>query len=206
MRTVIQNFRGARALVVMAPGDDCDRLVVTLRRLGLLTGAVAPGDEEALAAAARDGFDVLITDTDVGTGDLVPGGITVDAPVIAVIGVEAPSRLSRVVGGRAASHIVKPVRASGVFPALFIAFNEFARRRREREHAGRLETRLRQRRTVVKAVLAVIASRGVDDDEAFRLMRRESMRRRITIEALSEEIVAASKPSAPSGEVAGGRS
>ena len=204
-RPIIQNFRGARALVLLAPGDDRDRLVATLRRLGLLAGVVDPGDADALATAGREGFDVLIADTDLGTGALVPPGLAVDAPIIAVIGVEAPSRLGRVVAERAASHIVKPVRSSGVFPALFIAFNEFAQRRREQEHLQRLEARLRQRRAVVKAVLATSASRGVDDDEAFRLLRRESMRRRITIEALSEEIAAATAAAAPPGEVAGGR-
>ena len=205
MAPVIQNFRGARALVLMAAGDDRDRLVVTLRRLGLLTAVVDPGDAEALTAAGRDGFDVLLTDTDVGTGDLAPPGLAVDAPVIAVIGVEAPSRLSRVVNGRAASHIVKPVRSSGIFPALFIAFNEFARRRRDREHLRRVEERLRQRRAVVKAVLSVVARRGVDDDEAFKLLRRESMRRRITIEALSQEIAAAAATAPPPDEAAGAR-
>ena len=204
-RPIIQNFRGARALVLLEPGDDRDRLVLTLRRLGLLAGVVDPNDTVRLDTADREGFDVLICDTDVGTGDLVPAGLAVDAPVIAVIGVEAPSRLTRVVNSQAASHIVKPVRSSGVFPALFIAFNEFARRKREQEYAQKLEARLRQRRAVVKAVLSLVATRAVDEDEAFKLLRRESMQRRITIEALSQEIIDAAGENPSQSEAAGGR-
>ncbi|MCB9957193.1 MAG: ANTAR domain-containing protein [Rhodospirillaceae bacterium] len=203
MRGTIQNFRGARALVVLYPGSDRDRLATVLRRLGLLVGEVDPSDTERLEIAGRDGFDVLVLDTDIGTGDLVPSVLAVDAPIIAVIGVEAPSRLTRAVNARVASHIVKPIRSSGIFPALFLAFNEFNRRRREREFVLRLEARVRQRRHVVKAILAVCAETGVDDEEAFRLLRRESMRRRISIEALCQEIAATTDATEAPGEAAG---
>ena len=107
---------------------------------------------------------------------------------MAVIGVEAPSRLSRIIRARAAGYITKPIRSTGVFTTLFLAFNEFAMRRALAEERGALEERLRARRFVTKATLKVMRAQNVDDDEAFRRLRRESMSRRITVEALCEQI------------------
>ena len=53
-----------------------------------------------------------------------------------------------------------------------------------------LEARHQARRLVMKAVLRVMARHGVDDDEAYRRLRKESMRLRITVEDLSSRILA----------------
>jgi AmiR/NasT family two-component response regulator len=45
------------------------------------------------------------------------------------------------------------------------------------------------RRHVIKAVIALMQRHGVDDEEAFRMLRRESMARRITVEELSQQLV-----------------
>ena len=58
---------------------------------------------------------------------------------------------------------------------------------------------------MVKAVLSLVATRAVDEDEAFKLLRRESMQRRITIEALSQEIIDAAEENPSQSEAAGGR-
>ena len=63
-------------------------------------------------------------------------------------------------------------------------------RRALAEERGALEERLRARRFVTKATLKVMRAQNVDDDEAFRRLRRESMSRRITVEALCEQIIA----------------
>ena len=41
---------------------------------------------------------------------------------------------------------------------------------------------------VFKAILSVMAHFGIGDDEAYRLLRAESMSQRISIESLSEHI------------------
>ena len=43
------------------------------------------------------------------------------------------------------------------------------------------------RRLVTKVVLQMIAAEGIDEEEAYRRLRRESMRRRVSIEALACE-------------------
>jgi AmiR/NasT family two-component response regulator len=51
------------------------------------------------------------------------------------------------------------------------------------------EQRRRQRRAVVKAIVRIMKVHRVDDDEAYRLLRRESMRARLSVEAYSERLI-----------------
>lgn len=112
-----------------------------------------------------------------------------DAPHVALIGHEVPSRLARVARQRCCGFLLKPVRATGVFSALYLAFNEAAARRRESAERAALVERQRGRRFVVKAILQLCAERCMDDESAFRWLRRESMRRRLPIERVAEEML-----------------
>lgn len=188
-KALVQNFRGARALIIHPPDDNRDRLVSVLHRLGLLVCALDAGETETAIAGALGSCDVLFFDADEGMGPILDGVTLPDVPLVALIGVEAPSRLSRVVRARAAGHIAKPIRSTGVFTALFLAFNEFAVRQRRAEERRALEERVRARRFVTKAILKMMAAQGVDDEEAYRQLRRESMRRRMTVEALCEQVL-----------------
>lgn len=190
---VSPNFRGARALIAQAACAGRETLATTLGRLGL---QVAFHDDPATADAPP--FDVLFSDADEGL--IVAAG---DTPQIALIGLEAPSRLLRVVRQRCVSYLIKPVRPTGVFTALFIAFNEHACRRRESAERAALNQRLSGRRHVIKAVLSLMQDNGVDDDEAFRLLRAEAMRRRLSVEASAAALIAARDASAQHPRAAG---
>jgi len=185
---IAQNFRGARALVVHADDANRETLAITLRRLGLLVALIEPGGEGPVPGV--EDCDVVFFDADEGLGGVFGEAAPPDAAYVAMIGVEAPGRLARVVRQRCAGYLMKPIRASGVFTALFISMNEFAQRRREARVRAAMADRLAGRRTVSKAVLRIMTDSGVDDDEAYRLLRRESMRRRMTIEALACERLA----------------
>lgn len=176
------NFRGARALLMLP--DDANRAVLarTLERLGL---------QVILAEATDDGVpaaDILFVDADQDhTLDLR------EVPHIAVIGSEAPSRLTRVARHRAAAYLMKPVRATGIFTALFLAFNEQASRQREAQERQNLLRRAEGRRNVVKAIITLMQRHGLSDDDAYRELRLGSMKRRIPIEDFAAETVAATK-------------
>lgn len=182
---VIQNFRGARALVVHPDDANRDTLATTLRRLGLLVALIEPDIETK--SPGIEACDIVFFDADQGLGGVFGEAPPPDAAYVAMIGVEAPGRLARVVRQRCCGYLMKPVRSSGVFTALFIGVNEFAHRRRDIQEREALERRLAGRRLVTKAVLKMIAEEGIDDEEAYRRLRRESMRRRVSIEALACE-------------------
>ena len=91
---------------------------------------------------------------------------------------------------RAAAYIVKPVRSSGIYTALVVAFSEHARRKAEGEERAALARRLASRRHMIKAILTIMERDGLDDEAAFQSLRREAMRRRIPIEDVARQIVA----------------
>lgn len=193
---VIQNFRGARALIVHPADTNGEVLTTSLRRLGLDV-MVTERSAEALEGAPF--FDLVFFDADHGLNGVFGDESPPEAAYVAVIGSEAPGRLGRVVRQRCCAHLMKPVRASGVFTAVFLAMNEFATRRREMRERKAMAQRLAGRRLVTKAILRMIAEEGIDDDEAYRMLRRESMRRRLPIEEIARECLCASygKPGEP---------
>jgi AmiR/NasT family two-component response regulator len=191
---VIQNFRGARALIVHRDDANRETLALTLRRLGLLVAAIEPGTPSP--AAAMDACDLVFFDADDGLGGVFGEAPPPDAAYVALIGVEAPGRLARVVRQRCCGYLMKPIRASGVFTALFLSANEFAQRKREARERAALAERMAGRRVVTKAILALVASQGVDDEEAYRRLRRDSMRRRLPVAAIAREILGETPPEA----------
>jgi len=183
---VRSNFRGARAWVALPEDQNREVLVRTLERLGLQVTVRDPDATDFVAGSQ----DVVFVDAD---QDFIVLGS--DIPHVALIGMEAPSRLGRVVRHRAASVLMKPVRATGVYTALFLAFNEHAIRQRELLDRENLSRRAEGRRVVVKAILKIMKDNDLSDDEAYREMRVASMARRISIEEFAAQIVASSTSS-----------
>lgn len=179
---VTKNFRGLHALVIHPEGANRDRLVTLLETLGMDVTAV---EAASAADSAEVAYDLVLFDVDEGTGNIFGWNAQPQVPCIALIGNEAPSRLTRVVSQRAASHIVKPIRSAGVFTAVFLAVNEFQQRQRMQREMDALRQRLAGRRIITKAVLQIMQLCGVDDDEAYEWLRTEAMRRRVPIEDMA---------------------
>jgi AmiR/NasT family two-component response regulator len=196
----LTSFHGARALVIHADDANRETLVRTLKQLGLLVAEVDSDNETAILAARAD-CDILFYDADQ-TPVSILGGEAAEAPSVALIGHEVPSRLARVARQRCCAFLLKPIRRTGIFSALYLAFNEAAARQRETAERASLVERQRGRRFVVKAILRLCMERHMDDEAAFRWLRRESMRRRLPIERVAEEMVKA----APEAEPAHARS
>jgi response regulator NasT len=191
MTRPLQNFRGCHA-VIAHPADQ-NRLVLetTLIKLGLAVAVLDPQGENVPGT-----IDVAFIDVDESGGAHLPWGEG-EVPLVAMIGHESPSRLQRAFELQPSAFLLKPVRPSGVYTAIFFAINGHARDRQVARTMASLEARHRSRRIVTKAVLLVMQRHGVDDDEAYRQLRKESMRLRITVEDLSSRLLDQAGPSAP---------
>ena len=179
-RGIATNFRGLRALIVQ--GDDPNRctLVSVLCKLGVEVEAIDPS-----ATQVRGDCNIVFFDADEGLQNLPSG--TDAMPHVALIGTEAPSRLARVVRLECASHILKPIRGSGVYTALVLAVNEHERRKKMERQIEILEQRMAGRRLVLKAVLHLMTLCGTDEDAAYESLRLEAMNRRVPIDQVARE-------------------
>lgn len=185
-----QNFSNSRAVLFHRPDRNRDVLAETLDRLGLQVDVVDPADEESAASDIVGRADVLFFDADLADIPCLPWAGTPEIPIIAVIGLEAPGRLHRALETGASAMIHKPLRSGGIYSALFFAFNKHRQWFEMVERMKSLEVRHGARRFVQKAVLQLMAQNRCDDEEAFRLLRMESMRQRMTVEEFAVRMLA----------------
>jgi AmiR/NasT family two-component response regulator len=185
-------FRGRRALLVMRDERDIAIVRRQLDRLGMSVVAADPSQLSCAPQSPQEAVDVVVLDA-----DLIPiksddaAALNIDAPVIALIGTETPSRLKWLLDLQPASFLVKPLRSAGLYTALVVAFDCAQRRIDEAAHIEKLEERIRSRRIVVAAVLQLIRAHALSEEDAFTLIRQTAMRHRTTIEQLSADIIAA---------------
>lgn len=189
---LVQNFRDIRAIIVADPCAQLDALVTTLGRLGLCVQRLQPAEAGAAFATLHEDRDVLLVDGDLADPVAVPtssGGLP-QAPVIGLVGIEAPGRLRAIMGLGATALLRKPVHAAAVYSALYLCVNEHRRRREMERRIARQETRLQGRRYVIRAAVQLAVRHGLDDDHAYAVLRRESMRARQSLEAYCASLVA----------------
>lgn len=188
---IIQNFRGMRALVIHPDDHNRRVLISVLGKLGLSVQPLDPQDPDRAALAA---CDVMLVDTDSAIEGAPQCGAAPCVPRIALIGTEAPSRLARVVREGCTSHILKPIRSSGVFTALLLAVNEHEQRQKTAREIDAMRRRLAGRRVVTKAVVEMMDVHGIDQDDAYEHLRLAAMNRRLPIDDMAREQLARSGP------------
>ncbi|MCX5495629.1 ANTAR domain-containing protein [Kaistia dalseonensis] len=188
---VVQNFRGSRALVIASDGGSIDTLDATLIKLGLTVEhpAIADGLVELDMRTLRAEADILFIDGDLGVtlacesqADRLP-----PVPVIGLVGVEAPGRLKALLNQGATAFLRKPVHVGAVYTTLFLGINQFLQRRDLELQLDDHQKRRRRRRVVVKAIVLMMQRDGLDDEEAYAQLRRDSMRVRCSLEDYCED-------------------
>ena len=184
---LIQNFRQSRGLLWAGSEFNADVLDRTLLRLGVSLSRVEQVDSTVLDPDR----DIVFLDADQAISTallLLPGANLPAAPVIGLVGVEAPSRLKLLAEAGATAILRKPIQASTVYSALFLSVNNYRRLRAAEMGVAEGDRKRRGRRLLIKAVVALVQTRGLSDDEAYAELRRESMRRRLDVEEFCEAL------------------
>jgi AmiR/NasT family two-component response regulator len=178
------NFTGRSAVVLHRPGDTTERLIRQLDLLGIRTEVRwAPLDPAAIP-------DLVLVDADAGWSGLFPWeGEPNPVPLIALLGSEAPGRIAWALDQGADAVIAKPVAPSAVYPALVMADRRHAESRRTAERIAELEERIRLRPLVLAAVQAIMAAQACSEEEAYRTLRRDAMRRRLALEQMAAAVL-----------------
>jgi AmiR/NasT family two-component response regulator len=182
------SVRGRRALMVMRDEREISIVRRQLDRLGMTTAELDPTE----VPSPDETVDVIVLDADsIPIKSDSTAAWKINAPIIALIGTETPSRLKWLLDLQPASFLIKPLRSAGLYTALVVAFDTAQRRIEEAAYVEKLEDRIRSRRVVFAAVLQVMRAHALSEEDAFALIRQTAMRHRTTIEQLSAEIIAA---------------
>lgn len=178
---LIQNFRNFRGVLCAGVDFGADTLEKTLAKLGMTCVRTESLDHSTL----NEERDVLFVDGDLPFKPslfLRVGSRLPVAPVIGIVGVEAPSRLRLLVEAGVTAFLRKPLHAGTIYSALFLGVNGHRRLRAMEERLADNDRRRHGRRFVIKAVVALVQGRGLSEDEAYAQLRRASMRERLGIE------------------------
>jgi AmiR/NasT family two-component response regulator len=186
---LIQNFRNLRGVLWGGPATAADTLQTTLVRLGMSLVRMQDADAGSLDCNR----DVMFVDGDcILDATLVrrPGTALPPVPTIGLVGVEAPSRLRMLSDIGVTAFLRKPVHAAAVYSSLFLAVNEYHKHRMLELQLAEHDRRRRGRRYVIKAVVNLVQTAGMSDDDAYALLRRDSMRVRMSLEEYCEALIA----------------
>lgn len=181
----IPNFRGMRALVLHPPDRNGSAIADQLGRLGVSVWMRWPAER-----VTADTAEIAFFDVDLGFEGLFawPTG-EAPIPLIAVLGSEAPGRIEWMLAQAPSAYLSKPIGSTGVFSALAIAVHNFARRSAFEGTQRQLEERLQMRGALLRATLKLMRHHGIDEEAALSILRAESMRRRMTLEAVATWII-----------------
>jgi AmiR/NasT family two-component response regulator len=180
------SFTGLHVVVLHRSDDTVKRLVRQLNVLGLKVR-----EQWAPLDLTQQRADIVLVDADAGWSGLLPWPIGENpVPLIALLGSEAPGRITWALDQGANALIAKPIAASAVYPALVMASRSHTEARRIVGRISELEERIRLRPLVLAAVQALMTNHHFDEAEAYRHLRREAMRRRLALEQAAAAILA----------------
>jgi AmiR/NasT family two-component response regulator len=184
---LIQNFRRSQGLLWASLDFNADVLERTLMKLGVTLRRV-----DSVSASDLDpDRHIVFLDVDQPINPaplLLPGANLTVAPVIGIVGVEAPSRLKLLAEASATAILRKPIQAGTVYSALFLGVNNHRRLQSAEARLAIGDRKRHGRRFLIKAVVALVQARGLSDDDAYAELRRESMRRRLDLEEFCESL------------------
>jgi response regulator NasT len=101
------------------------------------------------------------------------------------------------------AYLVKPFTKADLVPAIEIAVSRFQEISALESEVGTLRDRLEVRKLLDRAKGLLQSQRGITEAEAFRWIQKTSMDRRMTMRAVSEEVLAAAAAEAAGAVGAG---
>ena len=121
------------------------------------------------------------------------------APVVILTAFSQRELVERARDAGAMAYLVKPFTKADLVPAIEIAVSRFQEISALESEVGTLRDRLEVRKLLDRAKGLLQAQRGITEAEAFRWIQKTSMDRRMTMKAVSEELLAAAAAAEAAG-------
>ncbi len=168
----------------------------------VVTGEAADG-ETAITLTQSLRPDLVILDVKMPVLDGISAAerIAADhlAPVVILTAFSQRELVERARDAGAMAYLVKPFTKADLVPAIEIAVSRFQEISALESEVGTLRDRLEVRKLLDRAKGLLQAQRGITEAEAFRWIQKTSMDRRVTMRAVSEELLAAAAAAEAAG-------
>ncbi len=188
---LIRNIRTTRLLLIQPRSRDSKNLYKHLERIGCrITSSWPPpknitSDIDVVMVALRP-----IVETEVAFNWDVKNP---PAALVVVLDYENPVSIEASLRLNADAVIGLPFRNFGILSSLIIAQRSYNRHQQAREHNNKLEQRIKNLNTLVKAKEIIMTKRSVNEAEAYRIIRKHAMQKHTTIQNVAEAIIHANE-------------
>lgn len=184
-----------RVLIV----DDSDERVGVLRegleRAGHQVAAVLSSPFDLLQAIETARPDVIVIDTDSPSRDVLENLFAVTRsnprPIVMFSKDSASASVREAVRAGVSAYVVDGLEVARVKPILEAAMARFEEFQELRDQLADANLKLEERKLVERAKGLLMRSRGLDEESAFQLLRRQSMQERRRLGEVAERLIAA---------------
>lgn len=170
--------------------DDEDRQAIQqqLLRIGCQTQTFWPPRP---SLPATTDFLLVAVHPDIALPNWIELQQTKRPTIIAIITYESPTMLESMLELEVDALLPTPIRSFGLLSTLVHARQINLQRQRLQRQIHRLDLKLQGAKDVLKAKHLIMKSRGLNEDQAYELLREQAMQQRISIEAVSKNILTA---------------
>jgi len=111
--------------------------------------------------------------------------------VVSVVGYESPTVLSLACRISSSAMLFSPVKPFGVLSSMVLALSKYKSEEELQKRIQKLESRLENVRLIEQAKRFLMETRGLSEEDAFRVLRNRAMEKRCSIEEMASSIVEA---------------
>ena len=148
----------------------------SLARMGHRVTVAASNGRELVEGCRATPPDLILTDIKMPDLDGIDAAVEIGkgepVPIILVSAYHDDELLERAKGGHVFGFLVKPVKQDDLKAAIAIAMQRFAEFRTLRGEAGELRQALEDRKYIERAKGVLMKKAGLDEEEAFKRLRR----------------------------------
>lgn len=187
---LLRELRSLRVTVFHPDDQDGQELLGQLQRIGCQVKAFWPPQEKL-----SEEIDLVIfaMRPEVLSMDLPWLRREGSPPVIPVVNYENPVIIEAVLQLNAYGVIASPVKSFGLLTSIVVAVNQAEKARTQEKYIARLEQRLAALRTLNKAKAILMNTRGLSEDEAYKVIRDQAMSKRVTAEEIADAVIKANE-------------
>lgn len=187
---LLRELRSLRVTVFHPDDQDGQELLGQLQRIGCQVKAFWPPQEKL-----SEEIDLVIfaMRPEVLSMDLPWLRREGSPPVIPVVNYENPVIIEAVLQLNAYGVIASPVKSFGLLTSIVVAVNQAEKARTQGKYIARLEQRLAALRTLNKAKAILMNTRGLSEDEAYKVIRDQAMSKRVTAEEIADAVIKANE-------------
>lgn len=187
MSDLIQDLRNLHVMVALPREQSADELIQQVNRIGCQVEHCWP-----LPNTLLEKFDLVfldVTDQNAERLNKFINSSKSSQTIVAVLGYENPSVLELVLEIKAHSVLNKPVRASGVMTSMLLAQKIQSERLQHGKALKALKDKLDNVQKVNDAKFILMRHRGVNEREAYDLIRKQAMAKRATTADIAQAII-----------------